>query len=197
MAQGFSDGVAILDKSVERRKLSIEVIDKLDNGGDSTVIQSSEVEDGYVRPGYAAVNTTLEGNFDGISNRFVELKQTIAANIENWDCASDIPAPEINLSMPLSSGLTDTMIGKKSVMVMNIKGHNLTSPISFEIPKGYEVIKSADWDDMKGGMVTLSFTPTNTIDYKGVLVVYSKTGAKNLQSVEKHIPLDNLGLNRR
>lgn len=199
MAQGWSRGQAILDKTVTRQKLADDVIAKLEEGGDNTEIVSDNVEDGHTRPGYTTTGTTLKDNFDGISDALVDEITNINDMAENWECASGVEPIVGNILVEIEPTASSRMVSAGTPFTFDVKvtASGLSKPINLEIPYHYEIIDKKDWNDFKGGTLTIKGKLEDPGDYSGLVLATGVSGGRTKRNVSNFAKINHRCFTRK
>lgn len=180
MAEGFSPAKSILDRSIERRKLSPEIIAKLEEGGSNLQIPSNEVEDGFTRDGYTSQGTTLEDNFDGVSNRLVELQESITTLGSGWECTDGLrlDGTSIQIVGAPSSVSKTVMINKPFTFEVIVNSPNAYESLDVELPYGYTIKERKNWNNYRGGTLVIEGVLNEPGTKKSMIMVTCQNGGK-------------------
>lgn len=191
--QGFTRGQVIEDKTVTRQKLADDVILKLEEGGDNTILTSDNVEDGYSRDGYDSPGTTLKDNLDGISNAMVDVTNMVNTMIGSWDCASGIEPLQAFLEAESGDPVSTRMapVGSPYRFEVDIQADGLITPIQWELPQGYKVVSKKNWNSFKGGTLVIETTFRNMGKNPGAMLIYGQSGGKHSKMLNKMVKFNH------
>lgn len=203
MAQGFNRGVAIVDGTVTRQKLSADILQKLDEGGDNLEILSTDIEDGFVRDGYEVPGPSLKENFDGISDKLVEVQSLLTSIRRDWaDCSGYVPSLEdeesanISISPIVASSRRMVTVGSEVEIELEVTASGLLTPIELELPFGYVLTeKDKAWNAFKGGKIKIKTKIEKEGDTGGLLIATAKA-IKGRKTVNGKLKIQNRAFNR-
>lgn len=181
--QGWKRGVYIYDRTVTEEKLTQELQDEINSGYNPGEVNSEQVTDDNVRAGYEATDGTAKDQFDGIAAKIANLDTQLTGVDENCGCIPDASLTVLPRVYNFGNVEVDT---ESQTVSFTVTGISLVSPITYNEELPFIIEKGSDWNDLTGGTLNVTYSPTE-VEVNTLVLALTSTSLNGQNTVAEAI----------